>query len=255
MQTVWNWRPRPVAVTIAVLLLILLTSTVSAGDRAHKPAPVDPALREVLDRFDRVQDSIRTLSAEFTWTTDSTLLKTPMVSEGNFYLTKPRAIRWDFTSPEPMEFVIAHDQYIGYFPKRKKAEKRNFKRWSERVFRYFGLGQGSEELSRVYTISLGDPGDLAGKADLLVLVPKKHRARKKIKDLRIWVGKDSCLPVKVVSTDPSGGRRIIEFRNTLVNPELAGSLYEVKLPADVTVTDGFSGLGGSGADGGSRPAE
>jgi outer membrane lipoprotein-sorting protein len=242
-------------VTITVLVFFLLASMASATDRPRKAAQVDPALREVLNRFDRVQASIRTLSAEFTWTTDSTLLKNPMVSEGNFYLTKPRAIRWDFISPEPMEFVIAHDEYIGYFPRRKQAEKRNFKRWSERVFRYFGLGQGSEELSKVYTISLGDPGELAGKADLLVLVPKKHRARKKIKDLRIWVGKDSSLPVKVVSTDPSGGRRIIEFRNTLVNPVLAGSLYEVKLPADVTVTDGFSGLGGSDADGGSRPAE
>jgi len=238
-----------------MLALFLFVAPLTADDKVRKPAPVDPALKEVLERFDRVQDSIRTLSSEFTWTTDSTLLKNPMVSEGKFYLTKPRAIRWDFTSPEPMEFVIAHDEYIGYFPKRKKAERRNFKRWSERIFRYFGLGQGSDELSRVYTIRLGDPGELAGKADLLVLVPKKRRARKKIEDLRIWVGKSSCLPVKVVSTDPSGGRRIIEFRNTLVNPVLAASLYEVRLPADVTVTDGFSGLGGSDAGGGSRPAE
>lgn len=252
MQKGLTLRTRPAVAAAALLALFLIAAPASANGRGSKAGPVDPALKEVLDRFDKVQDSIRTLSAEFTWTTDSTLLKNPIVSRGNFYLTKPRAIRWDFTSPEPMEFVIAHDQYIGYFPKRKKAEKRNFKRWSERVFRYFGLGQGSAELSRVYTISLGDPGDLAGKADLLVLVPKKHRARKKIKDLQIWVGKDSCLPVKVVSTDPSGGRRIIEFRNTLVNPVLAKSLYEVELPADVTITDGFSGLGGSGAGGGSR---
>ena len=255
MQPAWNSRLHPVAVTLAVLALFLVASFVSANDRSRKQAPMDPALKEVLDRFDKVQNSISTLSAEFTWTTDSTLLKNPMVSEGNFYLTKPRAIRWDFTSPEPMEFVIAHDEYIGYFPKRKKAERRNFKRWSERVFRYFGLGQGSEELSKVYTIRLGDAGEMADKADLLVLVPKKNRARKKIQDLRIWVGKDSSLPVKVVSTDPSGGRRIIEFRNTLVNPVLASSLYEVRLPADVTVTDSFSGLGGSDAGGGSRPSE
>jgi hypothetical protein len=99
-----------------MLALFLIVAPLAADDRVRKPAPVDPALKEVLERFDRVQDSIRTLSSEFTWTTDSTLLKNPMVSEGKFYLTKPRAIRWDFTSPEPMEFVIAHDEYIGYFP-------------------------------------------------------------------------------------------------------------------------------------------
>ena len=255
MHSDWKWRTDAAAAGTAVLALFLFATMVSANGKVRNPEPVDPALQEVLSRFDRVQDSIRTLSAEFTWTTDSTLLKVPMVSEGHFYLTKPRSIRWDFSSPEPMEFVIAHDEYIGYFPERKQAERRNFKRWSERVFRYFGLGQGSEELSKVYTITLGDAGDLAATADLLVLVPRKHRARKRIEDLQIWVGKDNSLPVKVVSTDPSGGRRIIEFRNTLVNPVLAGSLYEVQLPADVTVTDGFSGLGGSDPDGGSRPAD
>ncbi len=242
-------------VPAVVLALLLAVAPATADGAGRKQVTVDPALKQVLARFDQVQDSIRTLSAEFTWTTDSSLLKKPMVSKGNFYLTKPRAIRWEFTSPEPMEFVIAHDQYIGYFPERKMAERRNVKRWSERVFRYFGLGQSSAELSKVYTIRLGDPGNLAGEADLLILEPKKRRARKKIKDLRIWVGKESSLPVKVVSTDPSGGCRIIEFRNTLVNPELAASLYEVRLPADVTVTEGFSGLGGADTGGGSRPAE
>ena len=208
---------------------------------------IDPALAEVLERFDQVQGGVQTLSADFTWTTESVLLNDPVVSEGVFYMTKPRAVRWEFTSPEPMEFVIAHDQYIGYFPDRKKAEKRNFKRWSERVFRYFGLGQGSQELSKVYTIRLGstgEAGDLADAADLLILEPKKRRARKKIKDLKIWVGKETSLPVRVITSDPAGGKRIIEFRNTQVNPAFASNLYEVQLPSDVAVTEGFSGLGG-----------
>jgi outer membrane lipoprotein-sorting protein len=225
-----------------LLLSAACGSVVAANDES-----IDPALMAVLERFDRVQNGIQTLSADFTWTTESVLLKDPVVSEGIFYMTKPKAVRWEFTSPEPMEFVIAHDQYIGYFPERKKAEKRNFKRWSARVFRYFGLGQGSQELSKVYRIRLGDAGecgDLAEVADLLILEPKKRRARKKIKDLRIWVAKESSLPVRVITSDPAGGRRLIEFRNTQVNPTFASNLYEVQLPSDVTITEGFSGLGG-----------
>ncbi len=236
---------------VAFCYCLLLNTSV--GLLVAGPAePADPALVEVLERFDRVQQGIRTLSADFTWTTESVLLNDPVVSEGIFYMTKPKAVRWEFTSPEPMEFVIAHDQYIGYFPERKKAEKQNFKRWSARVFRYFGLGQGSEELSKVYRIRLGDAadtGDLVDVADLLILEPKKRRARKKIKDLRIWVGKDSSLPVRVITSDPGGGKRIIEFRNTQVNPVFASNLYEVLLPSDVTVTEGFSGLGGGARQG------
>jgi len=222
-----------------------------SGQAGRRHAPADPRLVDVLQRFDRVQAGIQTISADFTWTTESALLKDPMVCRGTFYMTKPKAVRWEFKTPEPMEFVIAHDEYVGYFPKRKKAEKRNFKRWSDRVFRYFGLGQASSELSKVYRIRLGDAGDLAGKADLLILEPKKRRARKKIRDLKIWVGKDSSLPMRVVTTDPAGGKRVIEFRNTAVNPTFASNLYEVHLPSDVVVTEGFSGLGGAGPRNGS----
>jgi outer membrane lipoprotein-sorting protein len=205
--------------------------------------PDDPELNAVLARFDGVQDSIRTLSAEFVWTTTSSLLKEPLVSTGHLYMTKPDAIRWEFTSPEVMSFVIARDEYIGYFPSRKTAERRDFHRWSEKLFRYFGVGQGSGELSKVYDIGLG-VSDVEG-TDLLVLEPRKRRARKRIEELRIYVDRDSGMPVRLVSEGTDGGSREIRLHDVQINPELAANLYEFDFPADVTVTQGASGLGGA----------
>ena len=91
-------------------------------------APVSAAdLNRVLAEFDKVQLSIQTLSAEFSETTTNQLLKEPIAAEGRFYMTKPDAIRWEYSSPEEMSFVIARDEYTGYFPARKKAEKRNIR--------------------------------------------------------------------------------------------------------------------------------
>jgi len=227
---------------IAMATLALACAAFAVVAAAPANAPADPALAAVLEKFDGVQDSIRTLSAEFTWTTTSELLEDPIVSRGRLYLTKPNSIRWEFTTPEAMSFVVAKDEYIGYFPARKTAERRDFHRWSEKLFRYFGIGQGSEELSQVYDIAIGT-SDVAG-TDVLVLEPRKRRARKRIEELRIYVDRNSGLPVRIVSTGAEGGSREIRFHDIKVNPDLAAGLYEVSFPPDVRVTQGTAGLGG-----------
>lgn len=227
----------------AVRYAIVAGGLVAALAAAAAEETRDPALEAVLTRFDGVQDSIRTLSADFTWTTTSNLLQEPLVSSGHLYMTKPDAVRWEFTSPEVMSFVIARNEYIGYFPARKTAERRDFHRWSEKLFRYFGVGQGSDELSKVYDIRLG-VSDVEG-ADVLILEPRKRRARKRIEELRIYVDHSTGLPVRLVSDGTDGGSREILLNDVQINPELAASLYDFEFPADVTVTQGAAGLGGA----------
>ena len=48
------------------------------------------------------------------------------------------------------------------------------------------------------------------------------------------------MKVEYVGTD--GSTRLVEFTQVDVNPDLAAGLYNVEIPADVTVTTGFSGL-------------
>lgn len=196
-------------------------------------------LSEVLSRFDRVQEQVRTLSAEFVQTTRSPLLHDPIVAKGQFYLTKPDSVLWEYTSPEPMRFVVADGEYTGYFPERKKAERRDIKRWSEQLFRFFGLGQGSRELGKFYEITLGE----SEKASyLLVLSPKKRRVKKNVDEVKLWVDVTSLLPLRIDYAGKDGNLREIRFVNTRLNPDLAAGLYNVKIPAGVAISNGFSGL-------------
>ena len=210
-------------------------ATTSAGETRED-------LDAVLSRFDAVQAQVHTLSAEFIQTTRNSLLKQPMVARGEFYLTKPDSVRWEYTSPEPMRFVVSEGQYTGYFPERKRAEKRDIKRWSEQLFRFFGLGQGSKDLEKFYAISLG-PSDPEMKGSyLLVLTPKKRRVKKSVDEVKLWVDTTSLLPQRIDYMGKDGNERQIRFINTRLNPELAAGLYKVDIPSDVPVTEGFSGF-------------
>jgi outer membrane lipoprotein-sorting protein len=202
----------------------------------------EAAAVEVLSGFDRVQDKIRTLSARFVQTTTNQLLKDPIQASGRFYLTKPSSVLWEYEQPEVMRFAIANDEYVGYFPQRKRAERSDVHRWSERIFRMFGLGQTSAELGKFYTIRLADPGSGVPETRLLVLEPKKRRIRKQIEQVRLWVGASDFLPVKIELSGKDGYAQAIQFRDVRVNPELSASLYSIEIPPGVTVTNGTSGL-------------
>jgi len=201
-------------------------------------------LEEVLAGFDKAQDSFKTLSADFVQTTTDPMLKDAIVAEGRFYMTKPDAIRWEYSTPEEMSFVIAKDRYTGYYPERKRVERKNVQRYSKQIFRYFGLGQGSAQLAKYYTIRLVQPEIEQPGTYLLSFEPKKRRARKRVEEVRFWIDSSTFLPVKVEYHGKGGSTRIVEFREIRLNPELASNLYTMQIPADVTVTTGFGGMGG-----------
>jgi len=220
--------------------LICLLALGTAGVGMAAEADLD----QILANFDRVQGSVQTLSAEFTETTSNALLVEPMISEGQFFMTKPDSIRWEYSRPEPMRFVISQDQYTGYFPERKRAEKRNIRRWSDRIFRFIGLGQASTELRKLYNIRLEEVADSADGTYLLVFDPKKRRVRNRIDEVRFWIDATTYLPTRIEYLSANGHSRVIEFSEIQLNPDLSAGLYQVELPPDVTVTKGFGGLPG-----------
>lgn len=230
-------------VCVGVLTACLLVPLAAAEPEVAEDS--SPELQAVLERFDSVQESIRTLSSDLTMTTTHRLLKDPVVYRGRFYMTKPKAVRWEFETPEEMRFVIANDQYVGYYPAQNRAERKNIRRWSDQLFRYFGLGQGSAELAKFYRISLAKPGPELKDCYLLVMEPKKRRARKRVEGVQLWVDSETMLPVKVEYRGTDGSTRTVEFRNVQLNVDLAANLYTVELPADVEIRTGFTPFGGA----------
>ncbi len=240
----------------AALLSGLLAGFVPAALASEEPDPAAPkggatiaagssraAASEILALFDAVQKDIRSLSADFSETTENPLLREPILARGRFYLTKPGSILWEYDAPEVMRFAVTGEEYVGYFPERKRAERRSVRRWSAQLFRFFGLGQATGELSRFYDIRVESGPDAGTDAFLLVLEPRRRRVRDRVEQVRLWVDRRTLLPRQVVYIGAEGYRRTIRFRNVRTNPELAASLFRLEIPVDVTITTGLSAFG------------
>ena len=225
------------------MLASLLAVTLVGAAPARKQKE-DPQLAALLARFDQVQSSVRSLSADLTRTTASPLFKEPKVAKGRLYLSKPSSVLWEFDSPEPMRFLIAGNAYTGYYPERKRAERQNIQRYSEQIFRFLGVGQTSSELRRTYDLSLGSAAAEDGKGTVvLVLEPRRRRVRKHVEDVRLTIDAATYLPVRLDYSTAGGGKEQVSFRNVRVNPDLSASLFRLELPPDVVVTSGFSVFG------------
>ncbi len=235
-------RPHLLAAGGALALVWGGAAVAAASESSRGGGAADPALKEILAGFDRVQATIRTLSADFVETTSSPLLKEPIQAKGRFYLTKPSSVLWEYSEPEVMRFSIANNEYVGLFPQRKRAERSDVHRWSERIFRIFGLGQTSTELGTFYLIHSEKPAPEDAGTLLLVLEPKKRRVRKHIELVRFWVNASTYLPVRIELSGKDGYVREIQFRDVQVNPDLAAGLYDIVIPPDFTITSGTTGL-------------
>jgi outer membrane lipoprotein-sorting protein len=226
--------------------LTRIAAVVAAVSIAVTASPAAPpageSLPQVLERFDRVQASIRTLSAQFVQTTRNPILKEPTVAEGRVLPHQAGRGPLGVHLTRADALLRRAGEYTGYFPERKRAERRDIKRWSEQLFRFFGLGQGSAELGKFYEIALGDPGPEMKGSYLLVLSPKKRRVKKNVEEVKLWVDATNLLPVRIDYIGKDGGGREIRFAGTRLNPDLSAALYHVDIPKDVPVSNGFSGL-------------
>jgi outer membrane lipoprotein-sorting protein len=236
---------RRIAILMIVLSSALPVLAEPGGKIREKPkesakrAVQDSATRSLLEHLNTVQARIHTMTADFTDTVRSPVLRAPLVAKGRIYITKPSSVLWEYSQPETMRFVIANDEYVGYFPKRKSAERKNIHRWREQI-RFMSLGQSAEELEEFFDIRLDAAAPAAKGTSVLVLAPTKRRVRKHIEEIRLTVDAGTYLPVQVDWRMPDGSTRVLQLRNVAVNPPISDSLYVVRIPADFKVTTGFS---------------
>ncbi|MFQ5876785.1 MAG: outer membrane lipoprotein carrier protein LolA [Acidobacteriota bacterium] len=229
---------------LAALLCYGVMPAVLASGTNGRPAGPDgeASLERVLERFDRAQREATTMVAEFTERKELRLLAEPLVSRGRFYFNRPNQVRWEYTEPERRVFVITERKYIAYYPALKKAEEVQIKKFiGRRLFRYLGVGQSIEDLSKYYEFRLAPESDLPG-TRLLVLTPRKRRIREHMAEMKIWVDGDTFLPRQVQYTEVDGDSTLLAFHDLRVNVDVAAHRFRVDLPPDVAVSDTFNGF-------------
>lgn len=186
-----------------------------------------------LKKFDQAQEKTNTIISNFTERKELTLLNGPAISHGVFYYMRPDQILWEYQQPDVKKFLLTKDTLLSYYPKEKKAEQINIKRFRKHVFRFFCIGQLSKDLSDYYEIELSD--NHHSKNVQMTLRPKKRKLKKRIDHLTLWIDRDQYQLTKLQYVEVDGDKTTITFDKLQVNAKVPSSAFEIDLPADVEI--------------------
>ena len=233
---------RVVALLLAsVMVAALLTAQGAVAAPASDPyAGFDPRLRQVLESFDATQGKVTSLSAQFTERKEIGLLKNAVIQKGQFYHTKPDKFLWEYVLPEPKMLLMNGKSLIAYYPRQKQAEEIRT-RLSKRFVKYFGLGQVFADLQEFYHLSLEEDPSKPG-MPVVVMKPRSQRLEKRLLEVRVWIDPKINQVSQLQYREADGDTTTYAFSDIQINPDIAPARYEIKLPDDVHVSDGFSGF-------------
>ncbi|HET6372532.1 MAG TPA: outer membrane lipoprotein carrier protein LolA [Candidatus Polarisedimenticolia bacterium] len=224
----------------ALVLFLCLVVPVAAATPTDPYAGLEPALRDVLIRFDAAQSSVTGLSAKFVERKEIGLLKNAVIQKGQFYHSKPDKFLWEYVSPEPKILLMNGKSLVAYYPLQKQAEEIQT-RLSRRLVKYFGIGQVFADLQEYYDLSLGADNTVPG-TQLIVMKPRIKRLEKRLMEVRLWLDDKANQVKQLEYREADGDRTLFTFEEIRVNPEISPARFEIKLPSDVHVSDSFTGF-------------
>ena len=207
-----------------MLLLALLFALFSAADQT---AP------ELAAALQKKIDGIKDFSTDFTHTYEGGVLRKQITERGHLLIKKPGRMRWDYTTPEPKQFVSDGVKMYSYLPQDKQVIVATVPPDDQAATpALFLAGKGS--LTRDFTASLVDaPAGMPAGTRGLKLVPKAHQADY---DWLMLVVDRGTLAIRGLQTvDGQGGKSSFSFTNLKENVGLTDKDFAFKMPRGVDV--------------------
>jgi len=195
------------------------------------------SLGEIVDRFDKAQARADTLKAPFTLTIKRSMLRTPSVINGVFYLYGSECAHFAFAPPEDLIIHITGKAIVSYSPAEKKGEvqKTGLKKKVNR--QSLGMVQRLSYLSDYFKLDApqSDQGAL-----LVTLKPRSLSFRKKIELAQVWIDQDTYLPKTIKWVERGGDSWLLEFGSIQTNVAVPASVTGFAMPPDTPARQGFS---------------
>jgi outer membrane lipoprotein carrier protein len=193
----------------------------------------DPTASELAQTLQRRIDAIKDFSTDFVHAYRGGVLKKQITERGHLLVKKPGKMRWDYTVPEPKQFVSDGLKLYSYVPQDKQVIVSSVNRDDDATTpALFLAGKGS--LTRDFTPSLVDlPAGLPEGSRALKLVPK---ARERDYDWLVLAVDPSTLAIRgLVTSDAQGGTSTFSFINLKENVGISDSEFVFKIPRGVDV--------------------
>ncbi len=191
------------------------------------------SLEQVIKEVQKKQATIKTLQAEFRQEKELALLSSKQSSKGTFAYAKPDKVRWNYLEPNPVTMLIAGGKLTTYYPKLGRAESLEVGRFQDRIFKYMGAGSAIDELATYFNFRFTDrKGEKTWK---LELDPKTTQVARRVRNITIWIDKESYLTSKFEYVEGDGDTTRYEFENIRINAPVPPDTFELNLPSEIKV--------------------
>jgi outer membrane lipoprotein-sorting protein len=206
------------------MLLRSLFLLVCVGALAPAPQPADP-LDALFVRGKAMQATLHSISASFTETTVSSLLRDPLVARGTVVAAVPLRMLMTYTTPEVRYVLMDQTRIVTVVPSRRERDELNIADMQRRIQRYF-VEASPKELRQSFDISLAPDPALPG-ADLMDMRPRRKQIKEGLARLRLWIDRTSLVMSKLRMDYADGDSRTIELSDIKINPPVDDRTFAI----------------------------
>ena len=210
---------QPLIVTFAALIFIasLGAASVARQGGATSGEPEREPFDEFYRRGRETGAAIKTLTANFTETTTSSLLTAPLVARGTLAVERPSRVVMRYSDPEPRFVLIEGDRMTMWWPSRNLRQESDVSSTQDRIQKY--IANDSGELRSQFDIELPDESERPGTYEV-ALIPKRKQIRETTPRLEFWVKTSSMLLSAIRITFTNGDTKTMVFENVAPNVAL-----------------------------------
>jgi outer membrane lipoprotein-sorting protein len=200
------------AAILAQLLLLMSLAAPQGSARAAR-APGD-LFAEIYQRGVVKQRAMKSIRANFTETTVSSLLVKPIVARGTVVAAPPARVRMTYAEPEAKTVTMDGRSLVVAWPARGEREQIDIREMKQRIDRYF-TNASIDELRKLFEIT-AEPDAALRRADRVTMTPKRKQIKQGLQQLDLWIDRESDLLVQMRLSFPGGDQKTIALEDILV---------------------------------------
>ena len=196
-----------------LLYIICLLTIVSAFGQNSKELVGEQRLK-VVNEITRNTVGIQSLSCQFTQTKQSSLLVDNAVSKGEMSYSRPKSMRWEYTSPYSYALVVEGDSLSMTGAEGGKKPNQNANRMMKEMSSLIIGSINGERLFDERTFSINiyeETGCYRVKMN-----PKRKDMQRMFQNITFLFGSDDYTVRSVVLTEKSGDATTINFENVTI---------------------------------------
>ncbi|MBO4614891.1 MAG: outer membrane lipoprotein carrier protein LolA [Bacteroidales bacterium] len=196
-----------------LLYIICLLTVVSAFGQNSRELVGEQRLK-VINEITRNTVGIQSLSCQFTQTKQSSLLVDNAVSKGEMSYSRPKSMRWEYTSPYTYALVVEGDSLSMTGAEGSKKPNQNANRMMKEMSSLIIGSINGDRLFDERTFSINiyeETGCYRVKMN-----PKRKDMQRMFQNITFLFGSDDYTVRSVVLTEKSGDATTINFENVTI---------------------------------------